>query len=130
MEDRLKCPVYWLQQFFKFKERPTNGYIFSYPNGAKMDGDATLRVIRKLCQAENWPPAKIPTGHSLRIMMVLTLSGLNMPEDQINRFMMWKSADMQNYYINRRDHLLKFAPANVISVLTDERIANIQSDLI
>lgn len=130
MDERLKCPVYWLQQFFKFKNRPTSGYIFSYPDGSNIGGDATIRVIRNLCMAENWPKAKIPTKHSLRIMMVLTLSGLNVPENQINRFMMWKSPEMQNYYINRRDHLLKLAPANIIAVLSDDRISRIQSDLI
>ena len=37
---------------------------------------------------------------------------------------------MQNYYINRRDHMLKLAPANVIAILSDQRIAQIQQDLI
>ena len=62
--------------------------------------------------------------------MVLTLSGLKLPEDQINRFMMWKSPDMQSYYINQRDTMLKLAPANVISILSDRRIEEIQQDLI
>ena len=126
MEERLKCPVYWLQQYFKFKNRPKEGYIFSYPSGAPLDGSATLQVIQRKCRLDGWPEDEIPTKHSLRITMVLTLSGLGLPEAQINRFMMWKSPEMQNYYINRRDHLLKFAPANVIAVLSDERIARVQ----
>ena len=130
MEERLKCPVYWLQQYFKFKNRPSTGYIFAYPNGKPIDGTSTIKVIRQLCLQEGWPAHKIPTKHSLRIMMVLTLSGLQIPEAQINRFMMWKSPEMQQYYINRRDHMLNLAPANVISVLSDARIARIQSELI
>ena len=130
MNDRLKCPVYWLQLYFKYRNRPTSGYIFAYPDGEQIQGSSTIRIIRELCTEENWPDDKIPTGHSLRIMMVLTLSGLGLPEAQINRFMMWKSNEMQHYYINRRDHLLNLAPANVIAVLSDERIARIQSDLI
>ena len=130
MAERLKCPVYWLQLYFKFQNRPRAGYIFAYPDGSQICGSATLHQIQNQCKAEMWPAEKIPTKHSLRIMMVLTLSGLNIPEAQINRFMMWKSAEMQNYYINRRDHLLNLAPANVISVLSDDRIARIQSDLI
>ena len=130
MEDRLKCPVYWLQQYFKFKNRPTSGYIFSYPNGSPIDGANTIKLVRTQCISDNWPTHKIPTRHSLRIMMVLTLSGLGIPENQINRFMMWKSPEMQSYYINRRDHLLKLAPANIISILSDNRIDQIQRDLI
>ena len=130
MEERLKCPIYWLQQYFKFQGRPTTGYIFAYPNGNVIDGTATMNVIQRQCHNDNWPKDKIPTKHSLRITMVLTLSGLNMLEAQINRFMMWRSPDMQNYYINRRDHLLKFAPANVISVLSDDRISRVQRNII
>ena len=130
MEDRIKCPVYWLQQYFKYKNRPTEGYIFSYPNGSVINGASTITVIQRQCEADNWPKDKLPSKHSLRIMMVLTLSGLGIPENQINRFMMWKSPEMQNYYINRRDHMLKLAPANVIAVLSDDRIAQIQQDLI
>ena len=130
MDERLKCPVFWIQLFFKFQGRRKTGYIFAYPDGSQIDGASTLRHVRDLCLAENWPRHKIPSGHSLRHMMVLTLSGLNIPEAQINRFMMWKSSEMQSYYINRRDHLLNLAPANVISVLSDDRIARIQNDLI
>ena len=130
MAERIKCPVYWLQQFFKFKNRPTSGYIFSYPGGAVIDGANTIKLVRKQCEDDRWPSNKLPSKHSLRIMMVLTLSGLGIPENQINRFMMWKSPEMQNYYINRRDHLLQLAPANVISILSDDRIDRIQRDLI
>ena len=129
MSDRLKCPVYWLQQYFKFRDKPTSGYIFSYPDGSQILGPSTLEQIQNQCIRENWPSHKMPSGHSLRITMVLTLSGLNIPEAQINRFMMWRSQEMQHYYINRRDHLLNLAPANVISVLSDDRIARVQSDL-
>ena len=130
MEERLKCPVYWLQQFFKYKDKPAAGYIFSYPDGSPIDGSSTVKVIRAQCLDDNWPSDKYPSKHSLRIMMVLTLSGLKVPEDQINRFMMWKSSAMQSYYINRRDHMLQMAPANIISILSDDRIAQIQNDLI
>lgn len=130
MDQRLKCPVFWIQLFFKFQGRPRTGYIFAYPDGSQIEGPSTIRQVRDLCTAENWPDDKKPTGHSLRVTMVNTLSGLNIPEQQINRFMMWKSNEMQSYYINRRDHLLNLAPANVISVLSDERIARIQDDLI
>ena len=130
MEERLKCPIYWLQQYFKFRDRPSKGYIFSYPNDNPIDGSATLAVIQKQCRQLQWRKDRIPTKHSLRITMVLTLSGLGIPEAQINRFMMWKSPEMQHYYINRRDHLLKFAPANVISVLSDERIERVQLGII
>ena len=130
MHERLKCPVYWLQQYFKFRDKPTAGYIFAYPDGSQIDGSSTLDQIQIQCDRENWPKDRIPSKHSLRITMVLTLSGLNLPEAQINRFMMWRSTEMQGYYINRRDHLLNLAPANVISVLSDDRIARIQSELI
>ena len=130
MEERIKCPIYWLQQYFKFRMRPTQGYIFAYPNGSPIDGSSTIKVIRTQCRNDNWPETKLPTKHSLRISMVLTLSGLKIPEDQINRFMMWKSPEMQHYYINRRDHMLQMAPANVIAILSDQRIAQIQNDLI
>ena len=130
MDERLKCPVYWLQQYFKYRGRPRSGLIFAYPNGDQIQGSATIEQIQKQCVLDGWSQDKIPSMHSLRITMVLTLSGLNIPEAQINRFMMWRSPEMQHYYINRRDHLLNLAPANIISVLSDERIARIQSDLI
>ena len=75
------------------------------------------------------PDHKVPRKHSGRVTFVLTLEKLNVSKRKIIRGMNWRSDQMLNYYMNRRDMRTDEAPAMRIAKLKPGQLASLQKDL-
>lgn len=123
------CPYATLHQWWKWCGKPSKGFIFSGPDKEQMNDDKTLYQVRAKAKKLGYSNKNLPTKHSCRISMVLTLKSMGVDTDTINRFMNWRSDTMQSYYLNVRNMRTVDAPAHKLSVLSQTEFTRLQNSL-
>ena len=126
-------PVTWIQRLWIYQGRPKKGYMFPPPRATTpMEnwGDSTLKQVRKVAQFTLLlPPTELPSKHSPRVTMAVTLFNMGISEHRLNRFMNWKTSRMQERYINTRDSRLPGAPAHQLASISGASLGRIQKHL-
>lgn len=122
-------PIKWLKRFWKWQGRPKSGFVFGptrhgIPN--KNWGNDTIRQIQRTAKLLGFPADKIPTKHSPRVTMAVTLYNLGVDAARINRFLNWKTGRMQEHYINTRDSQALGAPAHKLSTISASDMSAVQ----
>ena len=123
-------PLKWLKRFWVFKGRPKTGFIFGPENKTIPDetwGTDTIGQVQRMAKLLGYPTDSIPTKHSARVTMVVTLYNLGVESSRINRFLNWKTDKMQSYYINTRDSMALGAPAHRLSTLSPSEMSAVQN---
>ena len=123
------CPKLILKRWWNWCGKPKSGLIFSTIDKKQINGNHTIYQIRRQAVKLGIKQNEIPTKHSFRITMCLTLKSMGLEPDTINRFMNWRSETMQSYYLNIRNMRKKEAPAHRIANLSQNELADIQSNL-
>ena len=124
------CPWSIFKKWWYWCGKPRRGLVFSDRTGAAYkDGGPTYNQLWTAAKALNLPDSKVPRRHSGRVTFVLTLEKLNVSKRKIIRGMNWRSDQMLNYYMNRRDMRTSDAPALKIAALKPGQLSKLQSDL-
>ena len=126
-------PITWINRLWIFQGKPRSGFIFRPVNpNTKMErwGDATIEQVQLMAERLNIPTSDLPSKHSARVTMAVTLFNMGVKSHRINRFMNWKTSQMQERYINTRDSQLPGAPAHRLASISNAELAQIQKDLI
>ena len=126
-------PITWIQRLWEYQGKPRKGFMFK----AECDttpiarwGDATIKQVRRVASQLNIPKSELPSKHSSRVTMAVTLFNMGTKEHRLNRFMNWKTSRMQERYINTRDNQLPGAPAHQLATLSKNALGQIQKHLI
>ena len=123
------CPRAMLKKWWRWCGRPRTGLIFSTIDKKAINGNHTIYQVRRQAIKLGFSKENIPTKHSFRITMCLTLKSMGVDPDTINRFMNWRSELMQSYYLNVRNMRKKEAPAHKIAKLSQRDLALLQNNL-
>lgn len=123
-------PINWLMKYWETEGKPKKGFIFRPDIDTPIEkwGNATIKQVQKA--AKNLKVPEIPTKHSPRVTMAVTLFNMGVKKSRINRFMNWKTSQMQERYINTRDAQLSGAPAHRLSSMTTAKLQAVQKYLI
>lgn len=125
------CPWKVFKRWWSWCGKPKNGPIFANRDGSAIsDGITFYHVKQHSTKKLRLPSHKNPTKHSGRVTTVLTLEQMNVSKRRIMRNMNWRSDQMVNYYMNRRDMQSENAPALLLSNMSPNQLKNIQKDLI
>ena len=128
--DHADCPWTILKRWWNWCGKPTKGPVFADRSGKPYkNGDATIYQVQTAAKALNLPDHQIPRRHSGRVTFVLTLEKLNVSKRKIIRGLNWRSDQMINYYMNRRDMRSSDAPALKIAKLKSGQLSELQQDL-
>ena len=123
-------PLMWLKRYWRFKGCPSRGIIFG-PNDLTLPderwGNDTIGQVQRAARLLGFPTDEIPTKHSPRVTMVITLYNLGIESSRINRFLNWKTDRMQNHYINTRDSMALGAPAHRLATLSASEMSAVQN---
>ena len=128
-----RCPIFWLQRYWSLRGKPKKGFIFGPENCDTPDvswGAHTIWQVQRAAKLLNFPVEKIPTRHSFRVTMAVTLYNLGVDSKRINRFLNWKTDKMQEHYINTRDSQALDAPAHRLAVLSSSELQNLQKQFL
>ena len=123
-------PLKWLKRYWKWKGKPTSGFIFPPENKDWPDetwGNDTIGQVQRSAKLLGFPTDSLPTKHSARVTMVITLYNLGVDSARINRFLNWKTDKMQTHYINTRDAMALGAPAHRLSTLSASEMSAVQN---
>ena len=125
-------PINWLLKFWEYEEKPRKGFIFKPDIDTPIEkwGDATIKQVRNMAGRLRIPKPELPTKHSTRVTMAVTLFNMGVKKNRINRFMNWKTSQMQERYINTRDAQLSGAPAHRLATISTESLQTVQKYLI
>ena len=126
-------PITWIHRLWVYQGKPKSGFIFKPQNPrTKVErwGDATIEQVQQMAEKLNIPTTELPSKHSARVTMAVTLFNMGVESQRINRFMNWKTSRMQERYINTRDSQLPGAPAHRLASISNRELAQIQKDLI
>ena len=126
-------PISWLKKYWVREGKPRKGFIFDPKQGQtqiKNWGNATILHVQRQAKRLNIPKSEIPTKHSARVTMAVTLFNMGTNENRINRFLNWKTPRMQERYINTRDSQLSGAPAHRLAVTSANALQHVQKHLI
>ena len=126
-------PVKWLHRYWKYCGCPKKGFIFGPNNNTVPDhtwGTPTILQVRRSARLLGFPEEKIPTRHSFRVTMAITLYNLGVESSRINRFLNWKTNRMQEHYVNTRDSKALGAPAHRLAVLSSRELGRLQSSFL
>lgn len=124
-----ECPRATLKRWWEWCGKPTQGFIFSNVDKKPIKHTKTYYQVNTKALKLGFQPKKVPTMHSFRITMVLTLKSLGVDTDTINRFMNWRSDSMQAYYLNVRNMRQEGAPAHKLAQLSQDQFALLQNNL-
>ena len=124
-----ECPRAILKRWWRWCGCPKKGFVFSLKNKSQINGDHTIYQVKTKAKKLGLSHDTIPTKHSFRVSMCLTLKSMGVPADTINRFMNWRSESMQNYYLNLRNMRQLDAPAHKLAKLNQSEFALLQSNL-
>ena len=116
-----RSPIFWLQRYWKYRGKPKKGFIFGPDDSVTPDatwGSHTIAQVQRSAKILGFLEDKIPTRHSFRITMAITLYNLGVEKSRINRFMNWKTDRMQDHYVNTRDAKALSAPAFRLAALS------------
>ena len=122
-------PILWLRRFWVWDNKPKKGLIFNLnqnSNTSEALGRSTILQVQRAAKLLEFPADKIPTKHSARVTMAVTLYNLGVESSRINRFLNWKTGRMQEHYINTRDSLAIGAPAHRLSELSSSEFSAVQ----
>ena len=128
--DPARDPLKWLERYWQYCGRPKKGFIFGPENNSVPDktwGSSTIAQVRRSARLLGFPEDKIPTRHSFRVTMAITLYNLGVESSRINRFLNWKTNRMQEHYVNTRDQKAVGAPAHRLAVMSSRELKRIQS---
>ena len=125
-------PINWLLKYWEYEGKPRTGFIFKPDIETAIEkwGDATIKQVRNAAKRLNIPESEIPSKHSARVTMAVTLFNMGVKKSRINRFMNWKTSQMQERYINTRDSQLPGAPAHRLSTISSASLQAVQKYLI
>ena len=123
------CPRVALKQWWYWCGKPKNGFIFSNVDKTQINGNHTIYQVQRQARLLGLRKSQIPTKHSFRITMCLTLKSLGVEPDTINRFMNWRSEMMQSYYLNIRNMRKNDAPAHKLANLSQKDFDLLQNNL-
>ena len=82
-------PIKWLKKYWVWKGRPSSGYIFGPENKDLPDetwGSETIGQVQRYAKLLGFPTDRIPTRHSPRVTMAITLYNMGVDSARINRF--------------------------------------------
>ena len=128
--EKNRDPIFWLQRYWRFRGCPRKGFIFGPENSTAPDstwGSHTILQVQRSAKLLGFPEDKIPTRHSFRVTMAITLYNLGVESSRINRFLNWKTGRMQEHYINTRDSKAIGAPAHRLSSLSVSEFDSLQN---
>ena len=131
--DPSRDPLKWLERYWRHCGCPKTGFIFGPENNSIPDhtwGSPTIAQVRRSARLLGFPEDKIPTRHSFRVTMAVTLYNLGVESSRINRFLNWKTNRMQEHYINTRDSKALGAPAHRLAVLSSRELRRLQSNFL
>lgn len=126
-------PLKWLRRYWIWKGKPSTGFIFGPEDKLFPDetwGNDTISQVQRAAKLLGYPADNIPTKHSARVTMVITLYNLGVDSARINRFLNWKTDRMQTHYINTRDAMALGAPAHRLATLSASELSAVQSNFI
>ena len=126
-------PINWLAKYWISEGKPKKGFIFQPDKQStpiEKWGDATIKQVRRAAEELHMPKPELPTKHSPRVTMAVTLFNLGVKQSRINRFMNWKTEKMQERYINTRDSQLSGAPAHRLATISAKKLQTVQKYLI
>ena len=126
-------PINWLLKYWESEGKPKKGFIFQPDNDTtpiEKWGDATIKQVRRVAKELKMPKSERPGKHSPRVTMAVTLFNLGVKKSRINRFMNWKTPQMQERYINTRDAQLSGAPAHRLATISTTKLQTVQKYLI
>ena len=126
-------PIFWLQRFWNYQGRPSQGFMFNPENSTIPDttwGSHTINQVRRSAKILGFPENKWPTRHSFRVTMAITLYNMGIDSHRINRFMNWKTNRMQEHYVNTRDSKSIHAPANQLASLSSHELEVMQEQFL
>ena len=132
-DESLDNPITWIQRLWVYQGRPRSGFIFQPENPStpiERWGDATIKQVRRIASFLNVPKSELPSMHSTRVTMAVTLFNMGTKKHRLNRFMNWKTSRMQERYINTRDSQLAGAPAHQLATISSRDLGRIQKHLI
>ena len=127
--DPSRDPIKWLQRYWRYRGCPTRGFIFAPDNSDIPDttwGSHTIAQVQRAARLLNFSEDNLPTRHSFRVTMAITLYNLGVDPKRINRFMNWKTDRMQEYYVNTRDAQAIDAPAHRLALLSASELNSLQ----
>ena len=120
-------PVAAFKRWWEFCNKPQRGYIFQMANKTpEQIGQTTIYYVQKQARALRLP---VPTKHSPRVSMCITLYELGTEPGRIDRALNWKTDKMQKHYLNVRDLQSTSAPAQKIANLSSRDIYLLQKNL-
>ena len=120
-------PVAALKRWWRYCGQPRSGYIIGIPNKTpEQVGKSTIYFVQQYARTLNLP---IPTKHSARVSMCVTLYELGTEPGQIDRAMNWKTDRMQKHYLNKRNLRSLNAPAHKLALLSDNDLNRMQKHL-
>ena len=123
-------PIKWLQRYWRYRGCPNKGYIFSPDSSDIPDttwGSHTINQVQRAARLLNFSEDQIPTRHSFRVTMAITLYNLGVDSKRINRFLNWKTDRMQEHYVNTRDSQALGAPAHRLAILSASELHSLQN---
>ena len=123
------CPRALLKRWWDWCGRPKKGFVFANKNKSAIQGNHTIYQVRRQAVKLGFRKHEIPTKHSFRITMCLTLKAMGVDSDTINRFMNWRSEMMQSYYLNVRNMRQTNGPAHKLANLSVNEVALLQNNL-
>ena len=125
-------PITWIHRLWVYQGKPRMGFMFPPERPTtpiERWGDATLKQVRNTADGLNIPKSELPSKHSARVTMSVTLFNMGVSEHRLNRFMNWKTSRMQERYINTRDSKLPGAPAHQLASISSEQLGRLQQHL-
>ena len=123
------CPWEIFKKWWLWCGKPKKGFVFANRRGHQLSGNVTIYHVQARAKKMKLPNHHIPRKHTGRVTTVLTLEQLNISKRRIMRNMNWRSDQMVNYYMNRRDMLTQQAPASVLAKTPINKIIKIQKNL-
>ena len=128
-KDPTDCPWEIFRKWWVWNGKPKKGFVFADGKKKQISGDVTIYHAQARAKKMGLPNHHIPRKHTGRVTTVLTLEQLNVSKRRIMRNMNWRSDQMVNYYMNRRDMLTKQAPPSVLAKTPIQKIIKIQKNL-
>ena len=132
-DESVDNPITWIHRLWVYQGKPKSGFMFKAPGHTtpiERWGDSTIKQVIGAAEELNIPSSELPSKHSPRVTMAVTLFNMGTKKHRINRFMNWKTSRMQERYINTRDSQLPGAPAHQLATISSTDLGRIQKDLI